>query len=179
MDIFYRFIHNLPENYFVMIKIRKLKKQQSNQLIFLGMLLFLLGLVVGLIVPVLANPRMGLSSHMEGIINGIFLVLLGLIWHKIDLSVRWLKITFWLAVYGTFANWFGILIAAVFNAGKMLAVAAEGREGSAFAEGVITFLLLTLTIAMLAICVAVLIGLRRNTQKKNVLPSTDPSPGIH
>ena len=58
----------------------------------------------------------------------MFLIVLGLIWNKVDLSNKWLKITFWSAVYGTFENCFGILIAAIFNAGKMLGIAANGQE---------------------------------------------------
>jgi len=145
-----------------------LQKNQSNKLILLGVLLFLLGLIVGLVAPVLANPRMGLSSHIEGVLNGIFLMVLGLVWNKVDLSARWLSITFWLAVYGTFANWFGILIAAIFNAGKMLGIAANGKEGQAVAEGVVTFSLISLSIAMLAICVTVLIGLYRNLNQEGL-----------
>ena len=144
-----------------------LQKWQSDRLIFFGVLLFLLGLVVGLFVPAMANPRMALSSHLEGIMNGIFLVVLGLIWHKVLLSNRWLKISFWLAIYGTFANWFGILIAAIFNAGKVLTVAAKGQEGTPAVEGIVMFLLISLSIAMLIICTAVLIGLYRNMQGDN------------
>lgn len=143
------------------------KEKQSDKLVFLGVFLFLLGLIVGLFVPLFANPRMGVSSHMEGVLNGIFLIVLGLIWHKIDLSGQWLKITFWLSLYGTFANWLGILIAAIFNAGKMLGVAANGKEGPLFAEIIITFLLITLSIAMLIISVSVLIGLNRNSKRKS------------
>ena len=105
---------------------------------------------------------MGLSSHIEGVLNGMFLVLLGLIWNKVALSPRWLKATYWLAVYGTFANFGGILVAAVFNAGAMLGVAAQGQKGPAAAEAVVTFSLLSLTVAMLIVCLAVMTGLRRH-----------------
>ena len=144
-----------------------LKKHQSDKLIFLGLLLFFLGLIVGLLVPLFANPRMGLSSHIEGVLNGIFLIVLGLIWYKVDLSNRWLKITFWLAIYGTFMNWFGILAAAVFNAGKMLTIAANGQEGPPIVEGIVIFSLISLSIAMLVICVTILIGLIRNMRQKS------------
>ena len=140
-----------------------LNKNQSDKLIFLGVLLFFLGLIVGLLVPLFANPRLGVSSHIEGILNGIFLIVLGLIWHKVELPDKWLKMTFWLVLYGTFANWFGILFAAVFNAGKMLGIAANGREGPAVAEGIVAFFLITLSIAMLIICISVLLGLKRKT----------------
>jgi hydroxylaminobenzene mutase len=142
-----------------------LQKQQPNKLIFYGILLFLLGLIVGLFIPLMSNPRMGLSSHIEGVLNGMFLVLLGLIWHKIALSDRWLKITFWLAVYGTFANWLGMLYAALVNAGKDLTIAAEGKEGTPLQEGIVSFLLITLSLAMIIICITVLIGLKRNIKR--------------
>lgn len=139
-----------------------LQKLQSNRLIFLGSTLLLLGLIVGLFVPLFPNPRMGLSSHIEGILNGIFLIILGVIWNKINLSVRWLKTNFWLAIYGTFANWLGILIAAIFNAGKMLNIVAQGKEGSPFIEAFVNFSLISLSIAMIIVCIATLVGLKRN-----------------
>ena len=151
------------------MELKLLKKKQSDLLIYLGVLLFFLGLITGLLIPALANPRMALSSHIEGVMNGMFLIILGLIWHKVDLSSRWLKITFWLAIYGTFANWLGILIAAVFDAGGMMTVAAEGKQGTPVAEGIVTFSLISLTIAMLVICITVLIGLVRNmNNSKNI-----------
>jgi hydroxylaminobenzene mutase len=119
-----------------------LRKRHSDRLIFFGILLFMVGLIIGFFVPLFANPRMGLSSHIEGILNGIFLVVLGLIWHKIEVSDLLLKITYGMALYGTFANCLGMLIAAVFNAGKSLTVAANGHEGAPIVEGFITFILI-------------------------------------
>ena len=143
-------------------------KNQADRLIFLGVLLFLLGLIVGLVVPVLANPRMGLSIHLEGVMNGMLLIIFGLIWNRVKLSDKWLKITFWLVIYGTFANWFGILIAAIFNAGKMLTVAAKGQEGNPVTEAIVTFSLVSLTLAMLFVSVAILIGLHKNSKAQSM-----------
>lgn len=141
---------------------KNLRKHQSDRLIFLGALLFLFALLIGLLVPILENPRMGVSSHIEGVINGILLIVLGLIWFKINLSKRWLKIIFWLAIYGTYANFIGILIAAIFNGGKMLGIMANGQEGTVIVEGIVGFSLISLSIAMIIVSVATLIGLRRN-----------------
>ena len=149
---------------------KTLIKKQSDLLLFYGILLFFLGLIVGLCIPIMANPRMGLSSHLEGVMNGMFLVILGLIWDRMILSQRWRKITFWLTIYGTFANWFGILYAAVFDAGKMLTVAAKGQEGSPFSEGLVTFLLISLSICMLVVCIMVMVGLKRNMGQVEVSP---------
>jgi len=45
----------------------------------LGMFLFFLGLITGLLETQFANPRMGRAAHLEGVINGILLVALGAI----------------------------------------------------------------------------------------------------
>jgi hydroxylaminobenzene mutase len=55
----------------------------------LGLVLFLVGLLTGFAVPALKNPRMALSSHLEAVLNGMFLVLLGLLWPHIDLPKAW------------------------------------------------------------------------------------------
>ena len=47
-----------------------------------------LGLVSGFAVPAFRNPRMGLSAHLEGLMNGIYLGVLGLAWHRFSLSAR-------------------------------------------------------------------------------------------
>ena len=146
-----------------MKNLQPMKKQASN-LLFLGFLLFLLGLMTGLIVPAFANPRLAVSGHIEGVLNGIFLIVLGLVWHQLALSDRLLKTTYWLALYGTFANWFAMLFAAVFNAGKMMGVMAGGTEGPAVPEAVVSFLLITLSVAMVIISVLVLVGLKKGKE---------------
>lgn len=141
----------------------KIKKLQSNRLLFFGVLLFFLGLLVGLFIPLMANPRMGISTHLEGVMNGIFLVVLGLIWTKIEVSFSWLKAAYWLTLYGSFANFTAVFIAAITGSGKMMPIAG-GQEGSAFIEGIVSFLLISLALAMLTVCIIVLSGLYRHMQ---------------
>lgn len=133
---------------------------RSHRLLQLGILLFLLGLLVGFVVPALANPRMGLASHLEGIMNGIFLVVLGLLWPRLHLSPNASTTLFWLALFGTFANWTATLLAAFWGAGASMPLAAAGHEGSAMQEGIIDVLLITLSLAMVGVCTLVLWGLR-------------------
>jgi hydroxylaminobenzene mutase len=45
-----------------------------------GSCFFRLGLLTGFIIPAAQIPRMALSSHLEGIMNGSFLFALGLCW---------------------------------------------------------------------------------------------------
>jgi hydroxylaminobenzene mutase len=132
----------------------------GDRLLRLGVLLFLLGLFTGFAIPALANPRMGLTSHLEALMNGMFLVLLGLVWPRLALSPRWLAATFWIALYGTFANWAGTLLAAVWGTGRSTPIAAPGRSGTAMQEGVVDFLLISLSVAMVVVSCVVLWGLR-------------------
>jgi (hydroxyamino)benzene mutase len=132
--------------------------RHAHRLIFFGILLFLLGLLAGFAVPVMANPRMGLTTHLEGVMNGLFLVVLGLIWHRVALGPRGAGITLGLALYGSFANFLAVLIAAITGAGAMMPIAG-GVEGTPVQEAVISFLLISLSLAMVAVSVLVLVGL--------------------
>ena len=138
-----------------------LQQTQAHRLIQLGVLLFLLGLIVGLLIPALANPRMGLASHLEGIINGIFLIALGAIWSRLVLSQVWLKTVFGLLIYGTFANWLATLLAAIWGAGRSMPIAGQGQISSGSKELIVDCLLFSLSLAMIVSCVILLIGLRK------------------
>jgi hydroxylaminobenzene mutase len=134
-------------------------EKAGHRLVQLGIFLFLIGLLTGFVSPKLANPRMGLSSHLEGIMNGFFLVLLGLLWPKLILSRFWLAIAFWLAIYGTFANWTATLMAAIWGAGSSMPIAAVRHQGTPLQEVITIFLLRTLSAAMVVVSVLVLWGL--------------------
>ena len=66
------------------------KFNASRRLLRHGLWVFLLGLGTGLVmvagVPIFANPRLALAGHLVGVTNGMFLLLLGLVVEKVDLS---------------------------------------------------------------------------------------------
>ncbi|MFL6089313.1 MAG: hypothetical protein ACJ71Z_04140 [Aeromicrobium sp.] len=127
-----------------------------------GLILFLLGLFTGFATPGLKNPRMGLASHVEAHMNGMFLVLLGVLWPYVGVSSRWETAAVTLLVYGAYANWLATLLAAIWGAGgRMMKIAAPDHEGSAAKEGIIKFLLLSLSVADIVGVVIVLVGVLR------------------
>jgi hydroxylaminobenzene mutase len=137
-------------------------KDKSKQLILFGVALFNLGLITGLLIPLMANARMGLSSHLEGIINGMVLVILGLAWSRIQLGVRGQNTLYYLAIYGTYANWFATLLAGFIGAGgSMMPIAASNYLGTALQEGLIAFALMSLSFAMLVVGGLVFWGISR------------------
>lgn len=118
-------------------------------LLRLGLVLFLLGLLTGLAVPAVKNPRMALSSHLEGVVNGMFFVLLGLLWPHLHLTHAWGVTAVVLIVYAGYANWVATLLAAAWGAGRRFApIAAADHEASVVKESFVSFLLVSLSIAV-------------------------------
>ncbi|PWY57108.1 hydrogenase [Legionella qingyii] len=140
----------------------------GRKLIRYGVFLFLLGLITGFILPLMHNPRMGLSSHLEGILNGIFLILLGLIWPQLNLSTRVQSCGFVLSLFGTYTNWATTFLAGMWGAGaEMMPIAGGNFYGLGWQEVLIKLGLISLSLAMVLVCCIVLWGLRGATHKKS------------
>jgi hydroxylaminobenzene mutase len=125
-----------------------------------GVLLLLAGLLTGFLIPLTANPRMALSSHLEGVLNGIVLLAIGLAWHRVRLSARASRWTITLLLYGTWTNWATTLVAAAFGTGRSTPIASGDRLAAAWQEGLVDFGLFSLSFAMLAATLLLLRGLR-------------------
>lgn len=114
-----------------------------------GAMLVLSGLLTGLIGPFTANPRMGLSAHLEGLMNGILLIALGAAWPHLQLTRQWRRVTLGLLLYGTFVNWLTVLAAAFWNAGRFTPIAGPAPTASDWQEAVVGFGLISLSAAMI------------------------------
>jgi hydroxylaminobenzene mutase len=124
------------------------------------MVLFLLGLLVGLAEGQVANPRMGLAAHLEGLMNGTFLIALGAALSFVKLSQMLAALTFWMVLYGTYANVFVTTLAAIAGANAM-SPATGGQGAPAWQEAFITGGFVTVGIAMLVSSGLILWGVRR------------------
>ena len=132
----------------------------KRRLIWHGMFLFLLGLLTGLVEAQFANPRMGLAAHLEGVMNGIFLVALGAVWLEVRLSPALSSTAYWCALFGTYANWAVTTLAAVLGTGAMSPITASGRTALPWQEGFITAGFMSVGLAIIAAIVLVLWGMR-------------------
>ena len=133
----------------------------QKRFLVLGAGLFLLGLVSGFLTGLMANPRMGLSAHMQGLTNGMFLIALGAAWSHVALSPRWAGAAFWLIAFGTVANWIATSLAAFWGTGIMTPIISPEPVAANWQEAIVSALLLGLTLAMLAGTVIVLAGFMR------------------
>lgn len=103
-------------------------RHSRRPLLWHGMFLLLLGLLTGFLEQQFTNPRMGLAAHLEGVMNGTFLVALGAVWAEVRLSSRPKLVAYWTALYGTYANWALTTLAAIFGTGAMSPILAAGRS---------------------------------------------------
>src|SRR5712692_4462744 len=100
----------------------------NRRLIWHGMSLFLLGLLTGFVEQRFANMRMGLAAHLEGVMNGTFLIAVGAVWVEVGLSVPTKAIAYWTALYGTYGNWVVTTLAAVFGTSSLAPIAGAAHS---------------------------------------------------
>jgi len=133
---------------------------KKRQLLWHGMFLFLLGLLTGLAEQKFANPRMGLAAHLEGVMNGTFLVALGAIWTEVRLPPRVKTMAYWIVLYGTYANWLITMLAAIFGTAALSPITGAGHTGQPWQESLVLIGFLSVGIAIVAASIIVLVGLR-------------------
>lgn len=145
---------------------------RGRRLLWHGMALFVLGLLTGLIQQNLTNPRMGLAAHLEGVMNGTFLLALGAAWSQVRLSPRAGSVAFWTVLCGTYGNWAVTILAAVFGTAAMTPLASAGYRGQRWQEAVVTLGFVSIGLAVLIASILLLLGFRRQRQER----SMDPAP---
>ncbi|GJM10593.1 MAG: hydrogenase [Lysobacteraceae bacterium] len=133
----------------------------SQRLLTAGMLLFLLGLFSGLVIAEMPNSRMGLAAHLEGVMNGMFLIAAGLAWKRMSLTTFQEKLVYWLLLYGSYANFALIQSASVLGTSEMTPIAGEGYTGSAMAELLVNTGLVSVALTMITAVILMLVGLVR------------------
>ena len=142
-------------------------KTQKRRLMWHGMLLFLLGLITGLLEQRFTSVRMGLAAHLEGVMNGIFLLALGAAWNEVRPSHAVKVTAYYTALYGTYANWLVTSIAAAFGTAASSPITSVGHSGQPWQESVVAFGFLTVTMAIIATSILVLWGFRGTAAEVN------------
>jgi (hydroxyamino)benzene mutase len=136
-------------------------RDAKRRLLWHGMFLFLLGLLTGLVEAKFTNVRMGLAAHLEGVMNGIFLLALGSIFVELRLSPRASAAAFWTALVGTYGNWATTTLAAVLGTAALSPITGAGHGALPWQEGLVTAGFAFIGVAIIACSVIVLWGLRR------------------
>jgi hydroxylaminobenzene mutase len=136
----------------------------GRRFVWHGVFLFLLGLIGGMFVYAMANPRMGLSMHVGTLLNAAFLIAIGAAWNAVRLSPRAERAAFWLLVLSSYGGSLGLLMAAVLGTRDSTPMHGAAQSASAWKEAVVMLLLTVDGIALVVGCIIALRGLERGTR---------------
>ena len=143
------------------LELRGSRARDGHRLLRVGMVLFLFALLVGLVVPRFAVPRLGLSTHLLGLMQGTFLLAAGSLWPKLTLTRAVSRAGSYLAAYGCIAAWTANLLGALWGAGNsMLPIAAGQARGSVVQERIIAAGLVTAAVSLITMAMIMLWGVR-------------------
>jgi hydroxylaminobenzene mutase len=143
-----------------------------------GMFLLLIGMVTGLAEPYFTNVRMGLAAHLEGLMNGIFLLALGPAWTDLRLTPRRKTIAYWTALYGTYVNWLFTTVAAVLGTAALSPVLGAGHGAPGWEESLVTAGFLSAIVSIFAATILILLGLRSRASERHSLDQDPLRAGI-
>ena len=120
-----------------------------------------IGLVTGLTERRFTNMRMALSAHLEGVMNGTFLIALGAIWGHVELPPRVEKAARWSALYGTYSNWLFTTLGAAMGTAAANQILSQRHHGKPWQERVAGAGFRSVTIAIFSAVALILCGLGR------------------
>jgi (hydroxyamino)benzene mutase len=155
---------------------REVGMKTDDRLVFWGVFLFFLSLLTGLLLVAspsfVANQRGVLAGHLEAAMNGMFLAIVGLFFHRVTLSVRQARVCRGALLYSAFANWLFTTLAGILGTSEATPIAGAGHHAAAAAEQAILVGLVTVALAMLLAVVLLLMGLRRTLTASTVRTTT-------
>jgi len=131
-----------------------------RRLLFHGMVLFLIGLVTGLAEQHFVNMRMALAAHLEGVMNGTFLLAVGAIWGEVRLSPRAGAIAYWALLCGTYGNWAVTTLAASLGTAALSPITGMAQSAPPWQEYLVTGGFTAIGIAIITAAVLLIWGLR-------------------
>ena len=136
-------------------------REPSRQLCWHGALLFMLGLLIGGLVATFANPRMGLSAHLAAVQNGMFLLIAGLLWPRLQLEAGRERAARVVGIASMYAISSALLLSAAFGTSGATPIAGAGFAGAQWQEWLVTGLLYSGSAAIIFATALILHGLRR------------------
>jgi hydroxylaminobenzene mutase len=133
----------------------------KRSLLWHGIFLCTIGFLLGLLIPLYANPRAGLAAHTLGITQGIFLAIIGFAYPQLKLSLWLGRAVFWMLLISVYVGQLGQILGAAFGLTRVFLITAQGLpEGSAWLETSVEIATKVITTFLLLACFIILYGLR-------------------
>ena len=133
---------------------------RGTRLFFHGMVLVVAGLLMGMVVQSVANPRLGLSAHTGALLNGTLVIAMGAFWPRLALAASVETIAWWLVVAGSYVSSFTLFLAGVFGTRNSTPLHGTAPGGTPWQEALVDAGLVGGGIAVLAGCMVAMWGLR-------------------
>ena len=146
----------------------------NRRQIQLGFVLILIGLFTGFAIPELRSPRLGLAAHNVAIMSGLVLIALGALARFFALGARGMAVMMMSWTYAAYANWLACLIGGITGASRLTPIAGAGTSGDPMSEAVVSFLLLTLSVASVVGTSLAVWGFRRTDAARAMAPVPAP-----
>jgi (hydroxyamino)benzene mutase len=134
--------------------------EYRRRLLFHGIALFLIGLFTGLAEQHFTNVRMALAAHLEGVMNGIFLLAVGAVWNEVRLSSLLSRIAYWALLSGTYGNWVVTTTAAILGTAALSPITSGGQSAAPGQEALVTIGFVLIGLAIILASALLLWGLR-------------------
>jgi len=131
----------------------------GGQLIFIGIVFFLVGLIQGALIPLVKNSRMALSGHLTAVQCGMALAIFGVIWSLVELPLFLGLFVAYGSALGFILIWLGITIASVTGASKALPIAGAGFSARITTEFTVKVMVLSGSLLSLIACTLLAFGL--------------------
>ena len=142
-----------------MLQMTSMGEHAGRRLMWHGVFLFLLGLLAGFVEQKFSNPRMGLAAHLEGLMNGTFVLAVGGAWTAVRLPQRSIRLMFWTLLYGSYINLLVTALAATFGTAAMTPLTGATRPALGWQETLVTVGFISVGISMLVASALLLWGL--------------------
>lgn len=134
---------------------------QSLRLLQFGVGLMLVAVLLGLGIQQFPAPRVALSAHLIGLMQGLLLVAAGLLWPRLALTGLRRAFAFGLLLYQALAAFGANVLAATWTAGGSIIPMATGAvRGTPTHEAIVAIGLRTSGGALIVALVLLLSGLR-------------------
>lgn len=106
-----------------------------------GLLLFTLGLINGVLIPMTLSPRLSLSAHLTAVQSGTFLIAIAWMWPAFGLADPVSDTLAPLLSGSLIILWLALFLSGVWNAGRDLPIAGQGATSTASRQKVVSLLL--------------------------------------
>jgi hydroxylaminobenzene mutase len=140
---------------------------EARQILFHGGLMTLLSLLSGFTTFFALAPRIALSSHTVGLLQGTMLMAIAGAWHLLNAPPKTLKIIKYTLLIGFYANWLSTQLSALWSAGKDT-YPINGKdmpEGAASWQDMTVSVLGFLSVLILVSAVLIVLAARKKESK--------------